>query len=39
MTELFDIPAGVKAVFEARGVPYDNVRIAAAADLSADCVP
>ena len=39
MTELFDIPSSVKAAFEARGVPYDSVRIAAATDLSVDCVP
>ena len=39
MTELFDIPAGVKSAFETRGVPYDNVVIAAATDQSRDCVP
>ena len=39
MTELYDIPAEVKAALETKGIPYEKVDIAAKTDLDDGCVP
>lgn len=39
MTELVDIPEGVKSALLEKGIPYETVKLAAKTDLNIDCVP